>query len=320
MLTYHVYQAWWPLMMMKQCSWPCQVWGLERKSMFSFPRMSALPMPIMLHTAFGHGWRNNHWEGRETGVEFMSVGGLVRRPATWGSQMSSLLFCWRTRGHPSLNPESCNIIYPGKGFDDWWDLKQLMEKMVHAINIFEQTHPNQIGIFLFDCSSAHKGLSHNALNVNNMNINPGSNQHRLWDTTIPLWVNNPSPKSGCSDTHSQPQSMKYPPNHPDPALQGKAKGLKVVLRERESVWDEMIVWNGRKQPVWKCKECKKSQVKKDAEQRAAEAKNMERKDTLEAEDVMQAEEGEDPQVAGSPISEWCCCYHVLSLQEDFINK
>ena len=25
-------------------------------------------------------------------------------------------------------------------------------------------------------------------------------------------------------------------------------------------------------------------------------------------------------VAGSPISEWCCCYCVLSLQEDFINE
>ena len=153
-----------------------------------------------------------------------------------------------------------------------------------------------------------------------MNINPGSNHHHLWDTTIPLWVNKPSPKPGCSDTHSQPQSMKYPPNHPDPALQGKAKGLEMVLRERESVWDKMIVWNGRKQPVWKCKECKKSQVKKDAEQRVAEAKSMEREDTLEAEDVMQAEDGEDPQVAGSPIIEWCCCFHVLSLQEDFINK
>ena len=72
--------------------------------------------------------------------------------------------------------ESHRIIYPGKGFDDWLDLKQLMEQMVHAINIFEQTHSDQIGIFLFNCSSAHEGLLHNVLNINNMNVNPGSNQ------------------------------------------------------------------------------------------------------------------------------------------------
>ena len=71
--------------------------------------------------------------------------------------------------------KSHKIIHPGKGFDDWWDLKQLMEQMVHTINIFKQTHPNQIGIFLFNCSSAHKGLSHDALNINNMNVNPGGN-------------------------------------------------------------------------------------------------------------------------------------------------
>ena len=129
--------------------------------------------------------------------------------------------------------KSHKIIYPGKGFDDWWDLKQLMEQMAHTINIFKQTHPNQIGIFLFNCSSAHKELSHDALNINNMNVNPGGNQCHLWDTTIPL--NNPPPKPGCPDTCGQPQSMTYPPNHPDLALQGKAKGLKAVLRERESV-------------------------------------------------------------------------------------
>ena len=33
------------------------------------------------------------------------------------------------------------IIYPGKGFDDWWDLKQLMDAMVHTITIFKYTHP-----------------------------------------------------------------------------------------------------------------------------------------------------------------------------------
>ena len=144
-----------------------------------------------------------------------------------------------------------------------------MEQMVHAINIFERSHPDQIGIFLFDCSSAHEGLAHDALNVNNMNSNPGGGQRHLRDTIIPL--NNPLPKPGRPDTHGQPQTMTYSTNHPDLALRGKAKDLKAVLSERESAWDEMIVKNGGKWPVGKCKECKKSQVKKDAERRVAEA-------------------------------------------------
>ena len=46
------------------------------------------------------------------------------------------------------------IIYPGKGFDDWWNLKQLMDAMVHTINIFEYTHPgpfSQNTISRFSC-------------------------------------------------------------------------------------------------------------------------------------------------------------------------
>ena len=34
--------------------------------------------------------------------------------------------------------ESCVIIYPGEGHDDWWDLKQLMDAMVHTIDFTEK--------------------------------------------------------------------------------------------------------------------------------------------------------------------------------------
>ena len=105
-----------------------------------------------------------------------------------------------------------------------------------------------------------------------MNANPGGAQRHLQDTVIPL--NNPPPKPGHPDTCGQPQSMTYPSDYPNPALQGKAKGLKAVLNEHESVWDEMIVKNGGKRPVEKCKECKKSQAKKDVERKVAEAEAM----------------------------------------------
>jgi hypothetical protein len=68
------------------------------------------------------------------------------------------------------------IVYPGKNHDAWWDLEQLMTQTKGAVDIFEYLHPNKVGIWVFDCSSAHEGLATDALNVNNMNVNPGGKQ------------------------------------------------------------------------------------------------------------------------------------------------
>jgi hypothetical protein len=65
------------------------------------------------------------------------------------------------------------------------------------------------------------------------------------------------------------------------------------------VWDEMIAKIGGNQLVGKCKECKKSQAKKDVERRVAEAEAMGQEDTLEDNDIVQAEE---PKVAESLIT------------------
>ena len=205
--------------------------------------------------------------------------------------------------------DSCKIIYPGKNHDGWWDLKQLMDQMTHAIDIFEYLHPDKVAIWLFDCSSAHEGLAEDALNVNNMNVNPGGKQRHLRTTTIP--TNNPPPKPGRSDTRGRLQEMVYPPDHPDPNLRGLAKGMKAVLQERESVWDELVAnCNGR--VVGKCKECSKSQAKRDAERRVADAEAMGQEDTLADDEAQDA--------APTPVSDWCCIYRVLSLQEDFATE
>lgn len=209
--------------------------------------------------------------------------------------------------------ESRVIIYPGKGHDDWWDLKQLMNAMVHAIDIFEFTHPGKVGVWLFDCSSAHEGLAPDALNVNHMNKKPGGKQRHLRSTTIPL--SNPPPKSGRLDTRGQPQDLSFSTDHPDPTLRGKPKGMQAVLQERVSVWDKMLDMNNGKVPPGKCGQCAKSQVKKDAEKRVAEAEAMGQEDTIEAQDLVDAH---DP--ASDPTSDWCCMYRVLSLQDDFANE
>ena len=72
--------------------------------------------------------------------------------------------------------DAWKIIYPGKNHDAWWNLDQLMEQTKHTVDIFEYLHPEKVAIWVFDCSSAHEGLIIGALNVNNMNINPGGKQ------------------------------------------------------------------------------------------------------------------------------------------------
>ena len=54
------------------------------------------------------------------------------------------------------------IIYPGKNHIGWWDLKQLMDPTQNAVNIFKYLHPNTVGVWLFDCPLAHKGLATDA--------------------------------------------------------------------------------------------------------------------------------------------------------------
>jgi hypothetical protein len=203
------------------------------------------------------------------------------------------------------------IIYPGKNHDVWWDLNQLCDQMMDAVDIFEYLQPDKVGIWLFDCSSAHEGLAADALNVNNMNVNPGGKQKHLCTTVIP--TSNPAPKPGHTDTRGLPQTMVYPDDHLDPKLQGQAKGMKAVLQERESVWDELSDRCGGK-VVGKCKSCLKSQVKKDAERRVAEAEAMGWEDTLTDADVAQAEE-----TITAPEN-WCCMHRVLLLQEDFMTE
>jgi hypothetical protein len=144
------------------------------------------------------------------------------------------------------------IIYPGKNHDANWDLPQLQTQMVHAVDIFEFLHPNKVAVFVFDCSSAHEGLAANALNVNNMNVKGGGKQSHLRDTIIPL--NNPPSKPGQPDTHGMPQQMVYPATYPDPELAGRPKGMKVVLQERQSVWDVLMERHNGK-VVGKCQCC-----------------------------------------------------------------
>ena len=212
--------------------------------------------------------------------------------------------------------ETRKVTFPGKGFDAWWDLPQLINQIKVAIKIFEHTHPNCIAIFVFDRSSAHEGFSENALNINNMNVNPGGKQRKLCDTVIPL--NNPDPAPGEEDTRGQIQRMTFPDDHSDPKLRGQPKGVKAVLQERKSVWDKYmaVCWERGTKAVGKCSSCAKSQTRKDAERRIALAEATGQDGNITAEDMAIA----DAEIKSGPDDVWCCMNQVLASQGDFLSE
>jgi len=93
-----------------------------------------------------------------------------------------------------------------------------------AIPVFEQMHPGAIAVFAFDNSSSHAAFAADALNVRNMNVNPGGKQAIMRDTIF----------------NGQVQKMVFPDNYLDPSLCGKAKGMRAVLQERQ-LWREGMV-------------------------------------------------------------------------------
>ena len=118
---------------------------------------------------------------------------LKNKGNRWGMHVSNWI-C-ETAGHLALSPkrvasklqlpkqsclqttDACKIIYPGKNHNAWWDLNQLHDQMVDAADFFEYLHLDKVGIWIFDCSSAHEGLAADVLNVNNMNVNPRGKQN-----------------------------------------------------------------------------------------------------------------------------------------------
>jgi hypothetical protein len=218
-------------------------------------------------------------------------------------------------GHLQLRvTDAHRIIYPGKNHDKWWDLAQLKDQLKDAVDIFEFLHPDAVAVWVFDCSSSHEGLAPNALNVNKMNVNPGGAQTLMRDTIIPH--NNPPPKAGEVDTCGLPQPLVFPLDHPDPQLAGVAKGMRVVLQERRSVYDRLVQEVGSEKKVFgKCSECQKSAAKKDAERRVALAEMAGQEDEISEADMEQA-----TQAPAEQQNEWCCMSRVLSLQDDFLNE
>jgi len=68
------------------------------------------------------------------------------------------------------------IIYHSAGGNPWWDCKQLLDHIEQSVSIFEEAFPTKQALVIFDNSSAHNSLSHNALKAFEMNKSNGSKQ------------------------------------------------------------------------------------------------------------------------------------------------
>ncbi|GBC51645.2 hypothetical protein GLOIN_2v1787970 [Rhizophagus irregularis DAOM 181602=DAOM 197198] len=74
----------------------------------------------------------------------------------------------------SIPHEARVIINPGKNFDGWWNIDQLIEQIkTRAIPIFEKIHPGMVAVFAFDNLFSHAKLADDTLNAANMNLNSG---------------------------------------------------------------------------------------------------------------------------------------------------
>jgi hypothetical protein len=65
--------------------------------------------------------------------------------------------------------DTCCIMYPDAGGDQWWDHVQLLMQVDQAIEIFKEAHPECVALFLFDHSSMTTSLRPDALCAFDMN-------------------------------------------------------------------------------------------------------------------------------------------------------
>ncbi|RGB27120.1 hypothetical protein C1646_819972 [Rhizophagus diaphanus] len=122
--------------------------------------------------------------------------------------------------YPEIPVEARKFLRPGKNEEGWWTAEHLLDQVInYAIPIFEAKYPNTIGVFTFDNSTNHGAMAKDALNINNMNVNPGGKQARMRSTFF-----------GPNNTF---QSMVFLSNHP--IFLNQPKGMKQILIEREQI-------------------------------------------------------------------------------------
>ncbi|CAK5262529.1 unnamed protein product [Mycena citricolor] len=180
--------------------------------------------------------------------------------------------------------------------DNYWNMDQMIAQLHNAIKIAKRLYPNAQLHWVFDNSSCHGSLPHDAIAVTKMNVGPGGRVDDMHNTIIPL--SNPHGKGGTV------QSMQFPVNlpddHPDKAHAGKAKGMRRILEERGYNTQKLI---------GQCKQCKQEHTRKP---------NL----TGLSPDDIQLAEGDDgndsEEDEEQPVN--CCLRRLLENEEDIKNQ
>ncbi|CAG8642508.1 10576_t:CDS:2, partial [Diversispora eburnea] len=73
-------------------------------------------------------------------------------------------------------------IVLGANRDGYWNGEKLVAQLHKAIDIFERTHPNCIGIWAFDNATSHTAYSADALLVSRINKGPGGSVPKMRNT------------------------------------------------------------------------------------------------------------------------------------------
>lgn len=125
--------------------------------------------------------------------------------------------------------EACVTMILGANRDGFWDSRKLLEQVIRAINIFERTHPGNVGIFAFDNATSHTAFAEDALVASKMNLSPGGSVPKMRDTT---WSGGHQSMVIEEDYFVYNKKTKSNVN-----LRGQPKGIQWVLSER-GLWQE----------------------------------------------------------------------------------
>lgn len=121
----------------------------------------------------------------------------------------------------------------GANRDGYWNNTKLIEQVEHAINIFERTHPDCIGVFAFDNATSHTAFAEDALVASKMNLNPGGSVPKMHDT---LWNGQRQSMIIENDYIVYDKKTKKNIN-----LRSQPKGIQWILTERGLWYDGMVL-------------------------------------------------------------------------------
>ena len=126
----------------------------------------------------------------------------------------------------------------GVPHEGYWTSALLLEQLKVAITIFEETHPDKVGVWMFDNSTGHARFNEDALRATTtcMNFNVGGKQNKMrdtkWEGRDQTMVFKEDEELRVEVTYNKekyPAGTKVAAGHP---LCGQPKGAKVVLEER----------------------------------------------------------------------------------------